>query len=63
MHPVPRSPRPDGLCLRLCAARLGKYYSDAIRQFVGKSALCALRVDDDCDYFVHDRMSSHVQVG
>ena len=28
----------------------------------GRAALCALRVDDDCDYFLHERMSSAVSV-
>ena len=44
--------------LLLDAARRGKYYIHTM----GKAALCALRADDDCDYFLHHKMSDHPMV-
>jgi hypothetical protein len=43
------------------AEKRGVYYRIK-HSSVGRAALCALRVDGDCDYFLHERMSSKVSV-
>ena len=47
--------------LLLGASKRGAYYRIK-HSLVGRAALCALRVDDDCDYFLHARMSPQVSV-
>ena len=47
--------------LLLGAHKRGAYYR-LKHSLVGRAALCALHVDDDCDYFLHQRMSAQVSV-